>query len=437
MIPGTVLFRTMGCKINQYETQALREAWLAAGWAEVREPADAGVMVVNSCAVTAQSVRDLRTLLRRLHQAGPMAEIVVTGCAAQVLGQELATLPGVTRVVPQQAKAGLGRRPLDQETGSTGGFPALRIVAFDRQRAVCKVQDGCSHGCSYCIVPLTRGPSTSRPAAEVLEEIRRLLRAGHREIILAGINLAHYGRGLRPAMDFWDLLAGLDVALAPEWQGVARLRLSSLDPGQLTPKGLETLARCRLVCPHLHVALQSFSPEILRRMGRGHTSLPAVADFLGELRGVWPLFALGLDLLCAFPGEAEADVAACLQGLEAWPVSYAHVFPFSPRPGTPAARFPGRLPRAEAARRAELLRAKARANEQAFAHRVASLPQVGVILERPGHNQQDGQAWGGTCEYYLDCTFGTPPDAPALRQLRPARPTAAQGAVLAVEPVNG
>ncbi|MGE4552172.1 MAG: MiaB/RimO family radical SAM methylthiotransferase [Desulfovibrionaceae bacterium] len=380
---------TLGCKINQYETQALAEAWQAAGAMLVAEADATGgagpdLVLVNACAVTAKAVADARNLIRKLHRAHPGAEIVVTGCAAQVAADELRGLPGVARLVPQQAK-----RELLPEGGE------LAIRAFPRARAVLRVQDGCSHGCTYCIVPLARGRSVSRPADEVLAEARRLLASGHRELVVSGVNLRQWGRELPGAPDFWDLLARLDAELAPEWAGRARLRLSSLEPAQLGPKALEVMAAARLLCPHLHLSLQSGSPAVLRGMGRAHYAPADVLGFLDRLGSVWPLFGLGADLLVGFPGETEAQFEETVAFCRDLPLSYAHVFPYSIRPGTRAAGMPDQVAPPEKKRRAARLRGLAARRRQAFAQRLAGLAELEVAVQDAGG--------AGVSQYYAAC----------------------------------
>ncbi|MGE4298132.1 MAG: MiaB/RimO family radical SAM methylthiotransferase [Desulfovibrionaceae bacterium] len=432
---------TLGCKINQYESQALREAWCAMGWTETGDPALAGTVIVNSCAVTQNAIRDLRQTVRRLHRANPGAAIIVTGCAGEVLADELATLPGVTEVVPQSQKRGLlvarppaaapqspqspqPAQPAPQaRQAENAATPDFAIASFERARPVVKVQDGCSHRCAYCIVPLTRGPSRSRDPRAVHAEVARLLDAGFREIILSGVNLSHYGRDLAPATDFWDLVAALDAALAPQWDGQARLRISSVYPGQLSAKGLDTLAASRLVCPHLHLSLQSGSPAVLHAMGRGATDPAAMLGFLDQLRAHWPVFGCGADLIAGFPGETEAQHAESLAVVKALPLTYAHVFPYSPRPDTPAAGMPGQVADAAKKARAAALRAVAARRKGAFIQRVAALPLVHVAVE-------GGSPARGMSEYYVECRFESEEAAP--HTIVASRPVAVEGGVLVV-----
>lgn len=403
---------TLGCKINQYESEAISEAWRTAGLVESEAAASADVLLVNSCAVTSRAVSDLRAAVRRLRQQNPLARIMVTGCAAQVLAEELSAMPEVDEVVPQSRKADLLAGPLPfgapsakmrlwsaqelTESPPARAFPPFSIVAFRRARAVVVVQDGCSHGCTYCIVPLTRGPSVSREPGEAIAEMRRLLDAGYRELVVSGVNLRQYGCDLAVPLDFWDLLARVEVELAPQWAGRARLRLSSIEPGQLGAKALDVLGRSRLLAPHLHISLQSGDAGVLKRMGRGHYRPEHVLEFLRELAGCWPRLGLGADLLTGFPGESAEQFETTLAFCRELPLTYAHVFPYSPRPGTAAARLADTLPKAERTARAARLRDLAEAKKSAFQEELSALPRLMVLLENTGNGQ-------GVCEYYTAC----------------------------------
>jgi len=403
---------TLGCKINQYESEAIAEAWRAEGLLESDAPEGAAVLLVNSCAVTSRAVSDLRAAVRRLRQQNPSARIVVTGCAAQVLAEELSAMPEVDDVVPQSRKADLlaGPFPLGApsretqpssaqalaEPPASRAFPPFSIAAFRRARAVVVVQDGCSHRCTYCIVPLTRGPSVSREPGEAIAEMRRLLDAGYRELVVSGVNLRQYGCDLAEPLDFWDLLARVETELAPQWAGRARLRLSSLEPGQLGAKALDVLGSSRLLAPHLHISLQSGDAGVLRRMGRGHYRPEQVLEFLRELAGSWPRLGLGADLLTGFPGESAEQFETTFAFCRELPLTYAHVFPYSPRPGTAAVRLPDTLPKAERTARAARLRDLAQSKKRGFQEELAGLPRLMVLLENAGVGQ-------GVCEYYAAC----------------------------------
>jgi len=456
----TFFLATLGCKVNQYESQSLREAWAARGLEEAECAAGARTVVVNTCAVTAKAVADGRAAVRRAHRENPDAEIVVTGCAAQVLAKEFETLPGVTLVVPQENKEKLLRyadithdgpagKGLPEEDSAHSGaapeYPAFAITEYDRSRAVLKVQDGCSHRCTYCIVPLTRGTSRSRLPEETLAEAKRLLDAGFRELVLNGINLFQYGRDLADPHDFWDLVAYLDTNLAPEWAGRARIRLSSLEPGQLGTKALDVMGESSLVAPHLHLSLQSGSNAVLRRMGRGHYDPGILDGFCRDLSGIFPLFGLGADILSGFPGETDAHAAETEALCGTLPFSYAHVFPYSKRPGTPAATFADQVVSAIKKDRAARLRAIFTAKKKAFLERCLTLPEMRVACEPfqegPGQDaRQDGREKtggisGGVNEFYADCRFveGGGPQNAFSRALVAAKPVRTDGALLWVE----
>lgn len=425
----TFAIRTLGCKINQYESQALRESWLARGWSET-DALRAQLVLFNSCAVTADAVRALRNQIRQIYRANQEAEIVIAGCAAQILPTDLAELPGVAVVVDQTHKAGLASYPDLGPALPLSTFPPLCISDFERARPVLKIQDGCSHDCAYCIVPQSRGPSRSRPEADILAEARRLLAAGFREIILGGINLRHFGRDLPGTPDLWDLLAVLDAELAPEWSGRARLRLSSLDPAQLGDKALDVLAASRLVCPHLHLSLQSLSPEILRAMGRGHYEPEMIEYFLHGLKNAWPTFALGADLLVGFPGETTRHFEQTLTAVERLPLTYAHVFPYSRRPGTRAADMAGQISTQEKKERAGQLRNLTDRRREVFAHQLMPRERLAVVVERPGRRT----GLSGVCEFYVECRFSSPPDLAGFKSLATGRPLGVEDGRIVLAP---
>lgn len=487
---------TLGCKVNQYESEALREAWLAAGHTEQNLPDGADLVLINSCAITAKAVNDLRALARRVRAAAPECELLVTGCAAQALPDELQELP-VDILVPQSDKISLLRwlgpasaktdqptdklslapagsllpledgidpcvhfallniahtgpdrhndtstqglrdfwanaAPEEEPSGPQSKFPAFSISDYTRSRAVLKIHDGCSQHCTYCIVPQGRGPSVSRPWTESLAEAGRLIEAGFREIVISGVNLRQYGLDLSSSPysqhpeDFWDLLTRLEATFAWEWAGKLRFRISSLEPGQLNQKAMEVLGKSRLIAPQLHLSLQSGSPHILKRMGRGHYTPASISGFLNELAKIWPIFGLGADFIAGFPGESEDNFSETLALAQTLPLTYAHVFPYSKRPGTAAAKLPGQLSQEIKKERAARLRALVSAKKEAFLQRQLELPQVMVAAE-------DGRAQGVN-EFYADCKFKAP--APKTdKALIPARPVAVEKQTLIVEKI--
>ena len=423
---------TLGCKINQYETRSIAEAWAGRDAVEVDDPREADFILVNSCAVTANAVADLRQTVRRFHRDNPAAGIIVTGCAAQVMPDELASLPGVVRVVAQADKPLLLDGPVGTGAdrggqGGKAGFAPFSITGYGRARAVVKVQDGCSHFCTYCIVPLTRGRSVSRDPAEVEAEIARLLGAGFRELILSGVNLRHFGRDLSGKPDFWDLVARLETAFAPEWAGRARLRISSVEPGQLTDKALSVLGGSRLVCPQLHLSLQSGDADVLKAMGRGHYSPQSAVEFMDRLRPVWPVMGLGADLITGFPGETEEQFEHTMELCRALPLTYGHIFPYSERPGTRAAELPGAVDVPVRKQRAARLRKLVARKKSAFLARLLDQPYLDVLV-------QDARG-RGVSQYYAACRFEEAPGCEP-RSLVRARPVRVDKGVILVKPME-
>lgn len=422
--------QTLGCKINQYESQAVREAWEAAGWTEAPLPGEADAILVHTCAVTAGAVADSRGAVRRAGRAAPQARIVVAGCAAQTEPATFSGLPGVDAVLPQAAKPGLCGWPLRSapvadhsrtQDAPDALWPAFSISGFQRARPILKVQDGCSQCCTYCIVPRARGPARSRPFADIAAEAVRLLQAGHRELVISGINLGQFrlDSAQSDPGGFWTMLARLEHTLFPEWGGISRLRLSSLDPGMLTGKALAFLASSRMVCPHLHISMQSASPGILPAMGRSHYGPDQVLRFLDALRQPWPLLALGADILTGFPGESREDFQATRDFLREARLTYAHIFPYSRRPGTIAATAPGQVPHAEKKRRAAALRRDAALLKEDFLGQLLRVPGLTMAVE-------SSSPCTGLSEYYVECRADGPSPVESGRLLA-VRPCGLEG----------
>ncbi len=422
--PWRCFFVTFGCKVNQYETEAVREAWAKMGAVECHDPALADIVLVNSCAITGRAERDARNALIRLEREAGGALLLLTGCAARLVAgftpRRGAPRPFADRVIVQERKEDLCRPGyitalLEQaarlkETGRARNaameaspmrprelagrpWPALETVACKRSRPVLKVQDGCTHRCTYCIVPYTRGPHVSRSRDAVTAEAAVLLE-DHAELMISGVNLGQYGRDHPEYGTFWDLLEHLDAALAPRFAGRRRLRVSSLEPSQLDDRGCSVLTSSRLTAPHLHVSLQHASSSVLRRMGRGHYSAADLTRALERLRAAWSVMGLGADILVGFPGETAADVDTLCRFIEDSPFTYAHVFPYSRRPGTPAADFPDQLTRAEKAARARVVRAVAAAKARAFWERQAAEAELDIVLDACEGSQVPGRVHG-------------------------------------------
>lgn len=439
---------TFGCKTNQYESQAIREAWSALGGEECDAPAPADVICINSCAITASGERDARNAVFRHRRNAPCAKIILTGCSARLF-ENFQPRPGASwarpdLIVVQQDKEHLLAGPFSLYDGerrhahtkkpSAGScFPAFRISTFRRARPVVKVQDGCSQCCAYCIVPASRGAPRSRPPKDVLDEIERLALAGYPEIVVSGINLRQYGQDRPEYGDFWALLAFIDRKMRLGMMQPPRLRISSLDPAQLDGRGIACLSDAGLVCPHIHLSLQHASQPVLLRMGRDHYNTEDIRHALQKLAGKWPVMGLGADLLVGFPGESEEDFEALLDFIRSIPLSYAHVFPFSARPGTPAASMDGQLPKKLRQERAAKLRQVACAAKSAF---IASYSRGDLVRIAPDGGMGKNGLASGIDQYYTRCRFPWPCESGPPRSLISARVREVLADGLLVDPVT-
>ncbi len=348
-----VAFATLGCKVNQYDTDALAGLFKKAGYniVDFEEPAD--VYVVNTCTVTNEGDRKSRQLARRAARRNPSAVVVVTGCYAQTSPEEVQAIPEVDLVVGTHQRGQMpdlvGELLDDKEEGARSVVgPLGRDLAFEelgvetvseRTRATLKIQEGCNQFCTYCKVPFARGRERSRKPENVLAEVRRLVEAGYKEVVLTGIHLGSYGRDL-------DGAGGIDLAgitrMVAAVDGLARVRLSSVEPTDVTPELIRLLAEDPHVCRHLHIPLQSGNDAILERMNRGYTTAQ-FAEVVRRVRGAAPEVAISTDVIVGFPGETDAQFASSLAFVKEMAFSRLHVFKYSPRKGTAAARFPGQV----------------------------------------------------------------------------------------------
>ncbi|MCS6850326.1 MAG: tRNA (N(6)-L-threonylcarbamoyladenosine(37)-C(2))-methylthiotransferase MtaB [Gemmataceae bacterium] len=424
---GTCRLVTLGCKVNQYETQLLREALAAAGYRDAAADEPADLCVVNTCTVTAEADAKGRQLVRRLHEGQPRAAIVVSGCYAARDPAALLRLPGVSKVISDKSR-------LWDELAEFGvQRPPAGIRRFDgHQRAFVKVQDGCLLNCSFCIIPRVRPILRSRPIGDIVGEVRHLLEEGYQEIVLTGIHLGHYGIDLsrgRPKSGWsrlWHLIDALE-----ELPGDFRVRLSSLEAAEVRGDLVAALARSRRVCPHLHLCLQSGSDRILTLMRRRYRR----ASFLERcrrLRALWHEPAFTTDVIVGFPGETEADFAETCEVVREAGFCKVHIFPFSPRQGTPAAELPGRVPPPVVAERQRRLRQLEQELADAYCRRL--IGQILDVLVEGPDSSRSGYAQGTSCRY-VPVAF--PGYSPHLRRRRIAvRIVSAEAGVLVGEPVG-
>jgi threonylcarbamoyladenosine tRNA methylthiotransferase MtaB len=370
----TVAVETLGCKVNQYETSYFLEVLQQAGYRLVpfRERAD--IYIVHGCAVTAKAGSQTRQLLRRARRANPDALIVAAGCCAQLEAGRLADERLATHILGNPCKfdliqwlnrPGSLERPclaLDRAPGACPGFEILPVSRMHtgRTRAILKIQDGCDSFCAYCVVPHVRGRSRSLPLSQVLAQMDELVRAGYLEIVLTGIHLGKWGKDLNEKPGLSHLLEKIGSGSRP-----VRLRLSSIEPEEFDSVLLDRIASAPWICRHFHIPLQSGDAEILNRMRRPYGP-QHYAELTAKIHAALPDAAIGADVLTGFPGESEKQFENTLEFIEALPVSYLHVFPFSPRPGAPAAGFPGQVPGSELKRRASVLLTLGKRKKRAF-----------------------------------------------------------------------
>jgi threonylcarbamoyladenosine tRNA methylthiotransferase MtaB len=388
-VTRTVAFATVGCRLNQVDSLELQAALEARGFATVPFDQPADVVVVNTCTVTARADFSDRQAIHRAVRRSPGARIVVTGCWAQVDPGAAARVPGVDLVLGNADKHRLpdllerllagDRAPAPavhvSDIASVRTVPAALPRAGGRSRGFVKVQDGCQHRCAFCVVPVARGASRSRQPGAVLGQVRALAEAGYRDVTLTGVDLGHYGRDLEPP----TTLAAL-VRRAAAVPGLRWLRLSSILPAYFTPELIEAIAGSPVVAPHLHVPLQSGSDRVLRRMRRPYT-VDMYRRLAERLAAELPGLGLGADVIAGFPGETDADFEATLDLVQSLPFTYLHVFPYSDRKGTEAARLDGRVPPRVVAARARALREVARARSLAFRRGLVGTTQEVLVLE--------------------------------------------------------
>lgn len=344
---------TLGCKVNQYESEAIAELLNASDWTAASKNEEADICIINTCTVTGKAAMQSRQIIRQAIKANPYARIIVTGCYAQTGYQEIKEIEGVHDIIGHSLKhripKAISASTLQPESGSPKTLildvkkerylkevPVL--VAGNRTRPYLKIQDGCDASCTYCIVPLTRGPSRSMPFEDVLEKIDALKKAGYREVVLTGIHLGAYGNDLSPDNgQLSDLLRRIIDAGA-----VDRIRLSSIEPNELNHKIISIVASSDRICRHFHIPLQSGSDKILKKMKRPYNS-GVFRDLIFTLYNTIPDVAIGCDILVGFPGETDKNFMETYQLIEALPVTYLHVFPFSAREGTRAYDFPNKV----------------------------------------------------------------------------------------------
>jgi threonylcarbamoyladenosine tRNA methylthiotransferase MtaB len=389
---------TFGCRLNAFESEVIRRAAEAAGLSDA--------VIVNTCAVTAEAERQARQAIRRARRRHPDATIIVTGCAAEIAPEQYAALPEVDRVLGNRAKLqpqSYLPAPHPNPPPHAGEGWEGAVDGFEgKSRVFLQVQQGCDHRCTFCIIPYARGPSRSVPMGLVADQARRLVAAGYREIVLTGVDLTAYGADLPGRPSLGQMIRRLFAAV-PELE---RLRLSSLDPAEIDEELWRLLAEEKRLMPHLHLSLQAGDDLILKRMRRRHSRAQAI-DVAHRARALRPEVALGADLIAGFPTETEDMFRRSLDLVAECGLPFVHVFPYSVRPETPAARMPQLPAQIIKERSARLRAAGAAVLAEELRSRVGS--ETDVLIERPGI---------GRAEFHAVVRFTAPSGTGSVRRMR-------------------
>ena len=413
---------TLGCKVNQYESEAISEELLRAGLLQVPFDESADIYLVNTCSVTAEGERKVRQIIRRANKKNPRAAIIVTGCYAQVDGDRLADLPGVRFVCGNLRKMraaevalAIADGSLDEQLPKTeipslteATFEKMTIRRSERTRAYLKIEDGCELRCAYCIIPRARGPIRSKPMNEIMEEARALVEAGYQEIVLTGIEISAYGKDLNEKLP--DLLRALDGIPKLE-----RIRLGSLDPSLLTPAYTAQLAEIKHLAPHFHLSLQSGCDRTLNAMRRRYNTA-MVRRNVDALRAAFPDACFTADIIVGFPGESEEDFKSTTDFVASLDLLDCHIFPYSIRPDTEAATMSGQLTGDVKEKRVHLLEAVVYQGRQ----RVLN-SQIGKTLPVLFEEERDGM-WIGHTATFLEVAL--PSQCPLHGKILPVKLTA-------------
>lgn len=377
---------TLGCKVNQYESAALAEDLQQKDYALVPFNSSADVYIINTCTVTAFSDFQSRQMIRRAHRVNPQAKIIVTGCYAQIAAADIAGIEGVTLVVGNNQKSIIpdllqrcdtdSRRFYTSDIFQQKEFCALPLSRFiNRSRAYLKIQDGCNYFCSYCIVPFARGKSRSMPQQEVLRALDNLCRQDYKEIVLTGIHLGAYGQDLQPPTNLPEMITRII-----EQAGNTRIRLSSIEPREITDELLQLFNKRDNLCPHLHIPLQSGDDNILNLMKRDYD-----ADFyrklIEKITATVRDVAIGVDVMVGFPAEGEKEFNNTLHLLKELPIAYLHVFPYSERPQTSAREIQPKVNGPLIKKRAAILRSLGAKKKETFTKRFLG-KELRVLVEK-------------------------------------------------------
>ncbi len=396
---------TLGCKVNQFESDAIAQALESQGWQRAAEEDQAEVCIVNTCTVTGKASMQSRQIIRQFMRREPGARIIVTGCYAQTAPDEIEKIGGVDYIIghfdksdiPRLIIASLSNPPRQTQRRvrnihTAKQFSLPPAPAYSRRtRPFLKIQDGCNRFCTYCIVPHARGPSRSMPFETVMACLVDLGRGGYQEVVLTGIHLGAYGQDLDPPSGLIALLRTIEVQ-----RPINRLRLSSIEPDEVNGTLVDLLASSEMICPHLHLPLQSGDDRVLERMHRPYSRM-AFAQTVTRIKKAMPGCAIGADILVGFPGEDEAAFERTFELVADLPLAYLHVFPFSARPGTPAYHFCDQVPDAVIKARTAALRKLGQDKKRAFAQ--AGMASIHAVLVENKRDRRTGWLKGLTANY--------------------------------------
>jgi threonylcarbamoyladenosine tRNA methylthiotransferase MtaB len=381
-----IAITTLGCKINQFESAAMAESLGREGFLVVPFADEADIYLINTCTVTARTDAESRRLIRRARNRQPAAKIVVTGCYAQVAFDQLREMPGVHLILGNSEKKGIAEllreigeepRVLVSDISLERQAAGITLESFaEHTRVFLQVQNGCDAFCSYCIVPYARGRSRSVPLAEALDGIKSFAAKGFKEVVLSGIHLGGYGLDLTPRQSLQGLLTAVD-----EGELVPRLRVGSIEPTEITTPLVRFFATSKIICPHLHIPLQSGDDRVLKRMNRRYNT-SRFREVIEELAATIPDICIGCDVIAGFPGETDGEFETTYRLIDELPIAYLHVFPFSPRQGTPAATMPSQAPGGVIRERAAALRRLSERKKRAYHERFVGRELEVLVQER-------------------------------------------------------
>lgn len=370
----TFFITTLGCKVNQFEAEAIGLALTGAGWEKTTKPASADICIINTCTVTGKASMQSRQAIRNIIRNSQNSKVIVTGCYAQTEADEIKTIDGVDSIISHTEKHRIPSMILDEagellpevsnDCDSSCSETHFRQIDVDvhgnRTRPFLKIQDGCDAFCTYCIVPHSRGRSRSMDADDVIKKLKTLGDSGYLEVVLTGIHIGAWGNDLSSGQSFYDLLRLIDRE-----KPVNRIRLSSIEPGEISDDIISLVAESDTFCNHFHIPLQSGDNTILKRMHRPYTR-EQFSHVVETIHKKIPDASIGIDTLVGFPGESDEEYLNTYSLIEGLPVTYLHVFPFSPRKKTPAASFPDQIHPDTKNKRTELIRQLGSLKKSAF-----------------------------------------------------------------------